>query len=239
RIVLTVPTGITQVEKRAVRASAQQAGAREVFLIEQAMAAAIGAGLPIQEPGGHMVVDIGGGTTEVAILSLAGIVYSKSVRLAGDEMDEAIIQQLRRTYNLLIGERQAEEVKIALGSAYPEGGEDQKRDVKGRDLIDGFPKTVVVTGAEVREALRDPVMAVVRAVQACLEQAPPELAADIVDKGIVLTGGGALLRGLDRLLHEQTDLSITVSDDPLACVAHGAGKLLDQLALLRSVAIGA
>ena len=200
RIVLTVPTGITQVEKRAVRASAQQAGAREVFLIEQAMAAAIGAGLPIQEPGGHMVVDIGGGTTEVAILSLAGIVYSKSVRLAGD---------------------------------------DQKRDVKGRDLIGGFPKTVVVTGAEVREALRDPVMAVVTAVQACLEQAPPELAADIVDKGIVLTGGGALLRGLDRLLHEQTDLPITVSDDPLTCVAHGAGALLDQLALLRRVAIRA
>ena len=154
-------------------------------------------------------------------------------------MDEAIIQHLRRTYSLLIGERQAEEVKIALGSAYPEGGEDQKRDVKGRDLIAGYPKTVVVTGAEVREALRDPVMAVVNAVQACLEQAPPELAADIVDKGIVLTGGGALLRGLDRLLHEQTDLSITVSDDPLACVAHGAGSLLDQLALLRRVAIGA
>jgi len=175
----------------------------------------------------------------VAILSLAGIVYSKSVRIAGDEMDEAIIQHLRRTYSLLIGERQAEEVKIALGSAYPEGGEDQKRDVKGRDLIEGFPKTVVVTGAQVREALRDPVMAVVNAVQACLELAPPELAADIVDKGIVLTGGGALLRGLDRLLHEQTDLSITVSDDPLACVAHGAGKLLDQLALLRRVAIGA
>lgn len=239
RIVLTVPTGITQVEKRAVRASAQQAGAREVFLIEQAMAAAIGAGLPIQEPGGHMVVDIGGGTTEVAILSLAGIVYSKSVRLAGDEMDEAIIQHLRRTYSLLIGERQAEEVKIALGSAYPEGDDDQKRDVKGRDLIGGFPKTVVVTGAGVREALRDPVMAVVNAVQACLEQAPPELAADIVDKGIVLTGGGALLRGLDRLLHEQTDLPITVSDDPLTCVAHGAGSLLDQLALLRRVAISA
>jgi rod shape-determining protein MreB len=154
-------------------------------------------------------------------------------------MDEAIIQHVRRSHNLLIGERQAEEIKIALGSAYPEGGEDQKRDVKGRDLIDGFPKTVVVTRAEVRDALRDPVVAVVSAVQACLEQAPPELAADIVDKGIVLTGGGALLVGLDRLLHEATDLPITVSDDPLACVAHGAGKLLDQLALLRRVAIGA
>ena len=186
RIVLTVPTGITQVEKRAVRASAQQAGAREVFLIEQAMAAALGAGLPIHEPGGHMVVDIGGGTTEVAILSLAGIVYSKSVRLAGDEMDEAIIQHLRRTYSLLIGERQAEEVKIALGSAYPEGGEDQKRDVKGRDLIDGFPKTVVVTGAEVREALRDPVhdgLRVVRrrrlATAGCIGRSLPAASHDV------------------------------------------------------------
>jgi rod shape-determining protein MreB len=222
RIVLTVPSGITQVEKRAVRDTAKQAGAREVFLIEQAMAAAVGAGLPIQEPGGHMIVDIGGGTTEVAILSLAGIVYSKSVRIAGDEMNESIIQYVRKAYNLLIGERQAEDVKIALGSARPEGGESETWAVKGRDLIDGFPKTAAVS----------------RAVQACLEQAPPELAADIADKGIVLTGGGALLTGLATLLHEETDLSIAISAEPLACVAHGAGKLLDHLDLLRRVAIG-
>ena len=238
RIVLTVPSGITQVEKRAVRDSAQQAGAREVFLVEQATAAAIGAGLAIQEPDGHMVVDIGGGTTEVAILSLAGIVYSKSLRIAGDEMNEAIIQYLRKAHNLLIGERQAEEIKIVLGSAYPQPDEGQQREVKGRDLITGFPKTGLVTGAEVREALRDPVMAVVSAVQACLEQAPPELAADIVDKGIVLTGGGALLRGLDTLLTEETDLAIRVSSDPLSCVVQGAGQLLDQLDLLRRVSIG-
>jgi rod shape-determining protein MreB and related proteins len=238
RIVLTVPSGITQVEKRAVRDTAQQAGAREVFLIEQAMAAAVGAGLPIQEPGGHMIVDIGGGTTEVAILSLAGIVYSKSVRIAGDEMNESIIQYVRKAYNLLIGERQAEDVKIALGSARPDGGESETWAVKGRDLIDGFPKTVAVSREEIRDALRDPVMAVVGAVQACLEQAPPELAADIADKGIVLTGGGALLTGLATLLHEETDLSIAISAEPLACVAHGAGKLLDHLDLLRRVAIG-
>ncbi len=239
RIVLTVPSGITQVEKRAVRESAQQAGAREVHLIEEPMAAAIGAGLPIQEPGANMIVDIGGGTTEVAIMSLAGIVYCKSVRIAGDEMNDAIIQHMRKNYNLLIGERQAEEIKIKLGSAYPGGSEEQTTEVKGRDLIDGFPKTVLVTSKEVREALRDPIMAIVGALHTCLEQAPPELAADIVDKGIVLTGGGALLRGLDRLLHEETQLSITVSDDPLTCVAHGAGKLLDELDLLRRVAIAA
>lgn len=239
RIVLTVPSGITQVEKRAVRDSAQQAGAREVHLVEQLMAAAIGAGLPIQEPGASMIVDVGGGTTEVAIMSLAGIVYCKSVRIAGDEMNDAIIQHMRRVYSLLIGERQAEEVKIKLGSAYPLGNDGETTEVKGRNLIDGFPKTVLITGGEVREALRDPVAAIVGAVHACLEQAPPELAADIVDKGIVLTGGGVLLRGLDRLLHEETELSIAVSDDPLTCVAQGAGKLLDELALLRRVAIAA
>jgi rod shape-determining protein MreB and related proteins len=238
RIVIGVPSGITQVEKRAVRDSAVQAGAREVYLIEEPMAAAIGAGLPIQEPGGNMIVDVGGGTTEVAVISLSGIVYSKSVRIAGDEMDEAIVQFIRKHYNLLVGERRAEEIKIKLGSAYPVG-ERLTMEVKGRDLIDGIPKTIVVTDEEVREALREPVMAIVDAVRTCLERTPPELAADIVDKGIVLTGGGALLRGLDALLRQETDLPITVADDPLSCVALGTGKVLDELDLLKKVAIPA
>ena len=237
RIVLTIPSEITQVEKRAVRDSAREAGAREVYLIEEPMAAAIGAGLPIEAPGAHMIVDIGGGTTEVAIMSLAGLVYGKSVRIAGDEMNEAVIQHMRRTYNLLIGERQAEEIKIKLGSAAPSGGESEKMEVKGRDLIDGFPRSIVVTSDEVREALREPVGTIVAAVRTCLEQAPPELAADMVDTGITLTGGGALLRGLDRLLQEETALPITVSADPLTCVVRGAGSLLDTLDLLRRVAI--
>ena len=188
RIVIGVPSGITQVEKRAVRDSAMQAGAREVYLIEEPMAAAIGAGLPIQEPGGNMIVDIGGGTTEVAVISLSGIVYSKSVRIAGDEMDEAIVQYIKKHYNLLVGERRAEEIKMALGSAYPMGGDRRTMEVKGRDLIDGIPKTIVITDEEIREALREPVMTIVETVRTCLERTPPELAADIVDKGIVLTG---------------------------------------------------
>ncbi len=237
RIVLSVPSGITQVEKRAVRNAAREAGAREVYLIEEPMAAALGAGLPIEAPGAHMIVDIGGGTTEVAVMSLAGIVYGKSVRIAGDEMNEAVIQYMRRTYSLLIGERQAEDVKITLGSAAPSGTESEKMEVKGRDLIDGFPKRVVITGGEIREALREPVGAIVAAVHTCLEQAPPELAADMVDTGITLTGGGALLRGLDRLLHAETALPITVGAEPLTCVVRGAGQLLDTLDLLRRVAI--
>jgi rod shape-determining protein MreB and related proteins len=237
RIVLTVPSEITQVEKRAVRDSAREAGAREVYLIDEPMAAAIGAGLPIEAPGAHMIVDIGGGTTEVAIMSLAGLVYGKSVRIAGDEMNEAVIQHMRRTYNLLIGERQAEEVKIRLGSAAPCGTESEKMEVKGRDLIDGFPRGIVVTGEEVQEALREPVAAIVAAVHTCLEQVPPELAADLVDTGITLTGGGALLRGLGGLLRKETALPIAISDDPLTCVVRGAGKLLDTLDLLRRVAI--
>jgi rod shape-determining protein MreB len=239
RIVIGVPSGITQVEKRAVRDSAMQAGAREVYLIEEPMAAAIGAGLPIQEPGGNMIVDMGGGTTEVAVISLSGIVISKSVRIAGDEMDEAIVQYIRKHYNLLIGERRAEEIKIKLGSAYPMPGERTTMEVKGRDLIDGIPKTIVVTDEEIREALREPVMSIVDTVRTCLERTPPELAADIVDKGIVLTGGGALLRGLDLLLRQETDLPITVADDPLSCVALGTGKVLDELELLKKVAIPA
>jgi rod shape-determining protein MreB len=237
RIVLSVPSEITQVEKRAVRDSAREAGAREVHLIEEPMAAAIGAGLPIEAPGAHMIVDIGGGTTEVAIMSLAGIVYGKSLRVAGDELNEAVIQHMRRAYNLLIGERQAEEVKIKLGSAAPLSDGGEKTEVKGRDLIDGFPRSIVVTGDEIREALREPIGAIVEAIHTCLEQVPPELAADMVDTGITLTGGGALLRGLDRLLRKETALPITVSDDPLTCVVRGAGRLLDTLNLLRRVAI--
>ncbi len=237
RIVLTVPSGITQVEKRAVRNAAREAGAREVYLIEEPSAAALGAGLPIEAPGAHMIVDIGGSSTEVAVMSLAGIVYGKSVRIAGDEMNEAVIQYMRRTYSLLIGERQAEDVKITLDSAAPSGTESEKMEVKGRDLLDGFPKRVVVTGGEVREALREPVGAIVAPVHTCLEQGPPELAADMVDTGITLTGGGALLRGLDGLLHAETALPITVSADPLTCVVRGAGQLLDTLDLLRRVAI--
>ncbi|HKN46782.1 MAG TPA: rod shape-determining protein, partial [Candidatus Polarisedimenticolia bacterium] len=234
-----VPSGITQVEKRAVRDSAMQAGAREVYLIEEPMAAAIGAGLPIQEPGGNMIVDIGGGTTEVAVISLSGIVYCKSVRIAGDEMDESIIQYVKKHYNLLVGERRAEEIKIKLGSAYPMGTELKTMEVKGRDLIDGIPKTIVITNEEVREALREPVMTIVETVRTCLERTPPELAADIVDKGIVITGGGALLQGLDHLLRQETNLPITPGDDPLSCVALGTGKVLDELDLLKKVAIPA
>jgi rod shape-determining protein MreB len=237
RIVIGVPSGITQVEKRAVRDSAMQAGAREVNLIEEPMAAAIGAGMPITEPGGNMVVDIGGGTTEVAVISLSGIVYSRSVRIAGDEMDESIVQYIRKNYNLLVGERRAEEIKIRLGSAYPMGGERRTMEVKGRDLIDGIPKTIVIGDDEIREALREPIMTIVDAVRTALERTPPELAADIVDKGIVLTGGGALLKGLDLLLRQETNLPITVAEDPLSCVALGTGKVLDELDLLKKVAI--
>ncbi len=200
RVVIGIPSGITQVEKRAVRDAALQARAREVYLIEEPTAAAIGAGLPIHEPGGHLVVDIGGGTTEVAVISMSGTVYCNSVRIAGDEMDEAIIQHIRKHYRLLVGERRAEEIKIALGSAHPQPGEQRTIEVKGRDLVDGVPKTIVITDEEVREALREPVMTIVETVRTCLERTPPELAADIVETGVVLTGGGALLRGLDRLL---------------------------------------
>jgi rod shape-determining protein MreB len=237
RIVIGVPSGITQVEKRAVRDSAMQAGAREVYLIEEPMAAAIGAGMPITEPGGNMIVDIGGGTTEVAVISLSGIVYSRSVRIAGDEMDEAIVQYIRKNYNLLVGERRAEEIKIKLGSAYPIEGERRTVEVKGRDLIDGIPKTIVIGDDEIREALREPIMTIVDAVRTALERTPPELAADIVDKGIVVTGGGALLKGLDLLLRQETNLPITIADDPLSCVALGTGKVLDELDLLKKVAI--
>jgi rod shape-determining protein MreB len=239
RVVVGVPSGITQVEKRAVRDAALQAGAREVYLMEEPTAAAIGAGLPIHEPGGHLVVDIGGGTTEVAVISMSGTVYCNSVRIAGDEMDEAIIQHIRKHYRLLVGERRAEEIKIALGSAHPAALDRCSIEVKGRDLVDGVPKTLVVTDEEIREALREPVMTIVETVRTCLERTPPELAADIIEKGVVLTGGGALLRGLAGLLQSVTQLPVHVAEDPLSCAVRGAGMALDDFKLLRKVAIPA
>lgn len=236
RMVICVPSGITQVERRAVRDSAENAGAREVYLIEEPMAAAIGVGLPVEEPGGSMVVDIGGGTTEVAVISLAGIVYAQSVRVGGDEMDEAIISYIKRNYNLLIGERTAEEIKIQVGSAH-ELGERKTLEIKGRDLIAAIPKTVIVTDEEVREALSEPVSAIVETVRGALERTPPELAADIVDRGIVLAGGGGLLRGIDVLLKEETGLPVTVAEDPLSAVVMGTGKVLDELDLLGKLAV--
>jgi rod shape-determining protein MreB and related proteins len=234
RIIVAVPFGITQVEKRAVKESATSAGAREVYLVEEPIAAAIGAGLPITEPTGNMIVDIGGGTTEVAVISLAGIVYSTSIRVAGDRMDEAIIQHLKRKYNLLIGERTAELIKITIGAAYPDD-EDRKMLVKGRDLVAGIPKTIEISSEEIRKALSDPINSIVEAVRMTLERTPPELSADIIDKGIVLAGGGALLKNLDVLLREETGLPVIVADDPLSCVALGCGKILEELDLLRAV----
>jgi rod shape-determining protein MreB len=238
-----VPSGITQVEKRAVKESAESAGAREVYLIEEPMAAAIGAGLPITEASGNMIVDIGGGTTEVAVISLAGIVYAKSVRVGGDKMDEAIAQHLKRKYNLLIGERTSEAIKIQIGSAYPESasspteGWSDTMEVKGRDLVSGIPKTLVIGAEEIRDALSEPINAIVEAVRISLERTPPELAADIVDKGIVLAGGGALLRNLDQLLREETGLPVVIAEDPLSCVVIGSGNVLDELDLLKQVTV--
>jgi len=236
RIMICVPTGITQVEKRAVKESALSAGAREVFLIEEPMAAAIGANLPIQEPTANMVVDIGGGTTEVAVISLSGIVYSRSVRVGGDKMDEAILRHVKRKYNMLIGEATAEEIKIQIASAYPQE-EEQQIEVKGRDLVTGIPQTIIITSEEVRKAIAEQVDAIVQAVRQALEQTPPELAADIVERGIVLTGGGALLKGLDQLLREDTSLPIFSVDDPLATVVMGTGIALDNMRTLREVCI--
>jgi len=236
RIVICVPSGITQVEKRAVKESAESAGAREVYLIEEPMAAAIGAGLPITEASGNMIVDIGGGTTEVAVISLAGIVYAKSVRVGGDKIDEAIVQFIKRKYNLLIGDQKAEEIKIQIAEAFP-SAEVRTMDVKGRDLVTGIPKTQTINSEEIREAISDQVNAIVEAVKVCLERTPPELAADIVDRGIFLAGGGALLKNLDVLLRERTGLPIFIAEDPLSCVALGSGKVLDELNLLRNVAV--
>ena len=236
RIIICVPSGITQVEKRAVRESAESAGAREVFLIEEPMAAAIGAGMPITEPRSNMVVDIGGGTTEVAVISLAGIVYSKSVRVGGDKMDEAILQYLKRKYNLLIGISMAENIKIAIGNAFP-GDHVETMEVRGRDLATGIPKIISVDSDEMRQAISEQIETIVETVRIALEQTPPELAADIVDNGIVLAGGGSLLKNLDLLLRDQTKLPITLTDDPLSTVVLGSGKVLDNLPLLREVTI--
>jgi rod shape-determining protein MreB len=237
RIIVAVPSGITQVEKRAVRESAESAGAREVFLIEEPMAAAIGAGLPITEPTCNMVVDIGGGTTEVAVISLAGIVYSRSIRVAGDKMDDAIVQYIKRKYNLLIGETTAELIKTAIGNAYPEPENIETVEVKGRDLVSGIPKILAIDSEEIRIAISEQIDAIVESVKIALEQTPPELAADIVDRGIVLTGGGALLRNFDKLLREECGLPITVTEDPLSTVATGSGMALDSIDILKQVTV--
>jgi rod shape-determining protein MreB len=236
RIVISVPSGITQVEKRAVRESAESAGAREVFLIKEPMAAAIGADLPISEPTSNIVVDIGAGTTEVAVISLAGTVYSRSVRVAGDKMDESILQHIKRKYNLLIGLQTAELIKVNVGNAYPTE-EPECIEVKGRDLVTGIPKILTIDSEEVRKAISEQVETIVETVRIALEQTPPELSADVVDKGIVLTGGGALLKNLDVLLREETRLPITITEDPLTTVAIGAGKVLDNLVLLREIKV--
>jgi rod shape-determining protein MreB len=229
-MVIAVPSGITEVEKRAVEDSAHQAGARSVALIEEPMAAAIGAGLPVQEPIGNMIVDVGGGTTEVAVISLGGIVFSKTVRIAGDEMDQAIIQHLKKAYNLMIGERTAEEIKITIGSAFPMD-EETSMTVKGRDMVAGLPKPITITSEEIREALAEPIATILESVRTTLERTPPELSADIVDGGMVLAGGGSLLRGLDRLIAEETQLPVRSADDPLTAVVLGAGKYLDGMQL--------
>ncbi|MBL9117377.1 MAG: rod shape-determining protein [Verrucomicrobiaceae bacterium] len=234
RVVIAVPSGITEVEKRAVKESAEQAGAREVHLMEEPMAAAIGVGLPVQEAAGNMIVDIGGGTTEVAIISLSGIVYARSVRVAGDELDEAIINYMKRAYNLMIGERTAEEIKLRIGSAFPLGKE-TTMEVKGRDMVAGLPKTITITSQEVREAMLEPLNTIIDAVRTTLERCPPELSADLVDRGIMLAGGGALLRGLDKLLQEETALPVHVAEDPLSAVAEGTGRVLSELEFLRKV----
>jgi rod shape-determining protein MreB len=236
RIIIGVPSEITQVEKRAVIDSAFRAKASEVYLVEQAMVAAIGAGLPITEPSGNMVVDIGGGTTDIAVISLSGIVYSRSVRLAGNEMDDAITQFIKRKYNLLIGERTAEQIKIEIGSAYPLD-EPLTMEIKGRNLIEGIPKTLVITDEEIREALSECVGTIVNAVRVALERTPPELSADIVDKGIVLTGGGSMLRNLDKRIREETSLPVTLADDPLSSVVLGTGRMLSDFGLLKKISI--
>ena len=236
RIVICVPSGITQVEQRAVEESAIQAGARAAYIIEEPMAAAIGSGLPVHEPTGNMVVDIGGGTTEVAVISLGGIVTSESVRIGGDELDESIINYVKKEYNLALGERTAEEIKIAIGSAFPLE-EEPRAEIRGRDLVTGLPKTIIVTTEEIREALEEPVAAVVDAVKITLDRTPPELAADIMEQGFVLTGGGALLKGLDRRLGHETGMPLLISESPLHCVAIGSGQCLEEFEALKQVLI--
>src|SRR3989338_4909034 len=236
RIVIAIPSGITEVEKRAVKDSALHAGAREVYMIEEPMAAAIGVGLPIQDPSGNMIIDIGGGTTEMAVISLAGVVFSKSVRVGGDELDEAIINSLKKNYNLMIGERTAEDIKMKIGSAFPLEQE-LTMEVKGRDLVAGLPKTVTVTSEEIREAMAEPIAQIIEAVRITLERTPPELSADLIEKGIVLAGGGSLLKGIDKLISEETGLPVHVADDPMTAVALGTGKVLSEIKYLKKVTV--
>jgi|YelNatPaOPRAMG01_1025707.scaffolds.fasta_scaffold00119_79 rod shape-determining protein MreB len=236
RIIIAIPSGITEVEKRAVKDSAERAGAREVYLVEEPIAAAIGVGLPIEEPIGNMIIDIGGGTTEIAVISLAGIVFSKSIRIGGDEMDEAIIEYLKKTYNLLIGERTAEEIKIKIGSAYPLE-EEKTMEIKGRDLVSGLPKSVTISSEEVREALSEPLKAILEVTKISLERTPPELASDIIEHGIVMAGGGSLLKGLDKVISEETGLPVHIAENPLTAVAEGTGKILNEIKYLKRVTI--
>ncbi len=236
RIVIAIPSGITEVERRAVKESAERAGARDVFLIEEPVAAAIGVGLPIQEPVGNMIIDIGGGTTEIAVISLAGIVFSKSIRIGGDEMNEAIIEYLKKTYNLMVGERTAEDIKIKIGSAYPLE-EEMSLEVKGRDLIAGLPKAVTITSEEIRESLQEPLRAILEVTKISLERTPPELASDLIEHGIVMAGGGSLLKGLDKLISEETGLPVHVADDPVTAVANGTGKVLNEIKYLKKVTV--
>lgn len=228
RIIISVPSGITEVEKRAVRDSARHAGAREVYLIAEPIAAAIGAGLPVEEPIGNMVIDIGGGTSEIAVISLSGVVNVTSVRVAGDELDEAIVTFLKKNYNMLVGDRTSEQIKFQIGSAYPLDKEIEMQ-VRGRDLVAGIPKTIVVNSAEIRDAIAEPIASIVDAVKQTLEKTPPELAADILDRGIIMTGGGAMLRGLDQRLCQETNLPINIVEDPITCVVRGTGKVLEQM----------
>jgi len=237
RVVVCVPSGVTEVEKRAVDEATRQAGAREAYLVEEPMAAAIGAGLPVHEPTGSMIVDIGGGTSEVAIISLGGIVTSKSIRVGGNKLDDAIISYIKKEYNLMIGERTAEEIKIAIGSAYPSENEESEMEVRGRDLVTGLPKTLRITSSEIMEALREPVNSIIEAIKLTLEKTPPELAADIMDKGIMLTGGGALLHGLDELVRQETGMPVHISENALDCVALGAGRIVEEIETLKKVAL--
>lgn len=237
RVVVCVPSGVTEVEKRAVFEATLQAGARAAYLIEEPMAAAIGAGLPVQEPTGNMVVDIGGGTTEVAVISMGGIVCSQSSRIGGDEFDDAIVQHVKKEYNVMIGERTAEEIKIEIGSAYPLP-EEEDAEIRGRDLLTGLPKTVIVSSEEIRTAVDEPLNTIIQAIRATLEQTPPELSSDIMDRGIILTGGGALLRGLDERLRQETGMPVHVTEDPLTCVVVGSGQALEEMDVLKKVLIG-
>ncbi|MBN2120902.1 MAG: rod shape-determining protein [Candidatus Omnitrophica bacterium] len=236
RMIISVPSGITEVERRAVKDSAYRAGAREVFLVEEPIAAAIGVGLPIEEPQGNMVIDIGGGTTEIAVISLAGIVFSRCIRIGGDEMDDAVIEYMKKNYNLMIGERTAEEIKMKVGSAYPLE-EETDIEVKGRDLITGLPKLVKVNSEEIRQALDPPVREIIEATKVTLERTPPELSADLIERGIVMCGGGSLLKGLDKLIGDETGLPVIVADDPLTAVALGTGKVLEEIKYLKKISL--